>query len=97
MRKQFHCGWMEREEWVAEGTFPKQYGMGLITYTHDTCPGYLLMQPCVVEACEAAAVPDGEVGDYYPGGENAILQARLIAKGAQNLYQIHRMKTKEAR
>lgn len=90
---------MDPSEWTRYSG-PTQFGLGMVKYAEEgepgaVCPGYVIAQPCVLEAMEAAAVPDGEIGDYYPGGEATILAARLVAKGAQNLYQLARMKQQE--
>lgn len=94
-----HCGWMERGEWTSYDG-PTDFGLGLVHYAkrgdpEAICPGYLITQPFVLEAAEAAAIPDGEIETYYPDGEGTILAARLVAKGAQNLYQLSRMKAQE--
>lgn len=98
VRRAFHCGFLERKEWQgSEGCFPTSFGYGLVKYTADVCPGFLLTQPAILEAAEACAVPDGEVEAYYPDGESTILAARMIAKGAVNQFQMFRLKQSESK
>ena len=95
LRRLMHCGWMDRAEWSREPQFPKNLGGGLVPYTVDVCPGWLIAMPIVREAGGVADIPEGEVLAYYPDGEVLPLEARRTARRARDLYQFHRMKSKE--
>jgi hypothetical protein len=53
------------------------------------CPGWLAVQPAVIEGCQAlAARKDGCLEAYYPGLENTVLEAADVAGRAYNLREL---------
>lgn len=83
-----HCGYIPREKWRSPAILPKS--IGGIPYESDTCPGYLVRQPAVVQGAEAYAMLDA--GIFDPDRSRVLTQAALLLRRAVNVHALEKMK-----
>lgn len=77
---------MARAEWGAAPPPPQLVGEE--SYEADVCPGWVVVQPAVVQGSHAfAARRDGALEAYYPDLPNPILEAADVCLQAFNRYE----------
>lgn len=106
VRRAWHCGWLSRQEWTpGPAELPTRFGD--IDYTLrerdengqvsdrpvDVCPGYFKAQAAAAEADMAtAALRHGELGRFFPGDENVVMEAAMVLDAAQSSWEAHQMR-----
>ena len=96
-RKAMHCGWMDHREWAehfdftnrASGKATMERSGYVVDITEgNVCPGWLRVQPAVQQASLAArAFEKGQLLTYFPGNQQVVNEAALVAMGAWDEYQ----------
>lgn len=83
-----HCGWMREDEWIGEhGEYPPIAG-----YNGRCCPGRLMSLSLIREAeVGVGAFRNGQLREYFPDQEAAVLQAVMELHGAFNVYESEQM------
>lgn len=87
-RAAMHCGFIPREKWRSPAILPKAFGG--IPYESDTCPGWLVRQPAVVEG--AKAYMKLEAGILDADRSVVVTEAALLARRAVNLHGLEKIK-----
>lgn len=92
MRRTWHCGYLDREEWLPS-ELPKV--IGDVTYDCDVCPGWLVRQPAIAEAAEAGSAYDkGQIGVVFPDAPNLLIEAAILASRSFASHQLYRIRTR---
>lgn len=87
VRLAMHCGFLPRAEWKKgrSGLPPIMNGE---PYTEDVCPGYLVRQPELADACEAFdALESGILDRLDPRGSRVVTLAALAVKRSFSRWQ----------
>ena len=92
-----HCGWLDHREWAAHFDFTSRASgkatMERSGYVVDitegnVCPGWLRVQPAVHQGSLAArCFEKGQLLTFFPGNQQAINEAALVATGAWDEFQ----------
>ncbi len=87
-----HCGWMEAEDWPP-GPAELPPSIGTRSYDLDICPGWVVRQPTVGEACEVfAALDAGALAVAYPDLTQEQWEAAMALRGAWESFKAESMK-----
>jgi hypothetical protein len=103
VRRSWHCGWLEREEWsepyafAADNLFDGAFTMPDGSQC-DVCPGYLAELPQMKEAARATwALRKNVMATYYPAPPAVLLDAVEIIDGAFSAYEAKQIELARAK
>lgn len=95
-RAAWHCGWISRSRWAVPAQLPAD--LGGAPYKADVCPGWLTRQQAVCDGAHAyAAMKAGCLAQYYPEGEQVVLDAAMECQRAFNAAESERIRRAEKR
>jgi len=92
------CGWLPSEEWEPwdEKNPAVPPIVGDVPYPLRVCPGWVVRQPAVVEACQAhASFKQGCFESFHPSAANSLCEAVLVVEQSFNRYEAYRIKERE--